>query len=67
MKSSKLLMIIILAIGLGAGMVSCKKKEEGPMEKMGKSIDKATHDVEKDAKKVSKDVKKAVKDAEGHD
>ncbi len=61
MKLSKLFVVMLLAASVS--LVACKK-EEGPMEKMGKSIDKAAHDVEKNVKKAEKKAKKAIKDME---
>jgi len=39
-------------------LVACKK--EGPMEKAGKSVDKAAHEVEDAAKKAEKSVEDAI-------
>jgi len=59
MKLSKLILTVLIAMTFT--LVACKK--EGPMEKAGKSMDKAVHDVEKEAKKVGKEVEEAVEDA----
>lgn len=48
---------VVVLLSLGA----CAK-EEGPMEKMGKSLDDAATSVENTAESVSDDLKKAVED-----
>ena len=46
---------LVTVLAFSVSLVACKK-DEGPMEKMGKSIDKAAHDVEKDVKKAAKEI-----------
>lgn len=59
MKFRMLVMTLIIALAMS--LAACK--EEGPMEKAGKSIDKAAHEVEDAAKdaadKVEDEVEKA--------
>jgi len=59
MKLSKLF-VTTLIIAMTMTMVACKK--EGPMEKAGKSMDKAAHKMEDSAKEAEKAVEDAVDD-----
>jgi len=60
MKLSKLLLTTMI-LAMTVTLVACKK--EGPMEKAGKSMDKAAHEVEDTAKKAEKSVEDAIEDA----
>ena len=60
MKSRILLAMLALAL---LTSVSACKKEEGPMEKMGKAIDEAAHETEDAVKDAAEEVEDAVKDA----
>ena len=58
----KLFVAAAFAVSLLAlGATACKKKEEGPMEKLGKSADKAVNDAQKS---VNAAIDKAQKEAE---
>ena len=52
----------ILAMGLLAGLSACEKKE-GPMERAGKSVDKAVQDTGKKVEKAGENIQDAAKDA----
>lgn len=54
--------LAMLALALVASISACKK-EEGPMEKMGKAADEAAHETEKAVKDAAEEVEEAVKDA----
>lgn len=61
----KRLTILTLALAMAFSLAACKK-EEGPMEKMGKAMDEAAHDAEdamKDAGDAVKDAAEDVKEA----
>ena len=60
MKSRTLLIVLVLA--LTAGLAACKK-EEGPMEKMGKAMDQAAEDTQEAVEEAANDSKRAVEDA----
>jgi hypothetical protein len=47
---------------LGPGLSACEKKE-GPMERAGKSVDKAVQDVGKNVEKAGANIQEAAKDA----
>lgn len=59
MKLKAILTAILAVLMLSAA--GCAK-EEGPMEKMGKSLDKAAHDVEEAAEEAAEEVKEAAED-----
>ena len=61
-KLIQMLCIAAVACALTA-VVGCSKKEEGPMEKMGKSLDKATDDASKTMKEGAAKADEAAKDA----
>ena len=54
-------MLITLILILATSMTACKK-EEGPMEKLGKSVDETTEKVEDATKDAVKEVEDAVED-----
>jgi hypothetical protein len=51
--------LLAIATTLTIAITGCAK-EEGPMEKMGKSLDDAAHSVEKSAEEAADSVKEAV-------
>lgn len=62
MKSLLRAMIVMVAAGSLIGFVGCKK-EEGPMESLGKQVDKAAEDAKKAAKEGVKEADEAAKEA----
>lgn len=56
------ILIGALMLTLMASLPACKK-EEGPMEKAGKELDKTAHEMEKSVKEATHEVEDAVKDA----
>ena len=56
------ILLAILALALITSTTACKK-EEGTMEKMGKSMDKAAHDTKEAAEEAVHDAERAVEDA----
>lgn len=61
MKLRIIMMTLVLA--LVASLSACQKEEEGTMEKMGKSIDKAAHDTKEAVKEAAEEVEEAVEDS----
>ena len=53
--------LFAIATTLTIAITGCAK-EEGPMEKMGKSLDDAAHSVEKSAEEAADSVKEAVEE-----
>jgi len=52
--------LLAIAVTLTVAMTGCAKKEEGPMEKMGKGLDDAAQSVEESAEDAAESVKEAV-------
>ena len=56
------ILLAMLALAMVASISACKK-EEGPVEKMGKAVDEAAQETEDAVKDAAEDVEDAVKDA----
>ena len=55
-------LIFALLATLAFTTAGCAQKEEGTMEKVGKSLDEAADSVEKTAEDAAEDIKKAVEE-----
>jgi predicted small secreted protein len=54
--------LIALFAALTLSLAGCAKKEEGTMEKVGKSLDNAAEEVEKTAEDAADEIKKATEE-----